>query len=233
MSKRPVPPARSAAPPPGRARRYRGVDASQRIEERRRQFVAAGVECFGTRGYHPVTVRELCAEAQLTERYFYESFSDREALFCAVYEHLIERLRQDFVAAAARRAPVPAEMARAGLGVFFRGLQKDPRLARIVMIEVLTVSAAMESRALRATFGFADLIRELAPPRTPVGTAGDARRSAAPDLVTAGLVGAVIHIAMRWIADDYHPSARIVIDTAMTFFDASLRPPGASAPRAP
>lgn len=227
VSKRPVPPAKRPRPE-SKTRRYRGVDAAERVLERRRQFIEAGLECFGTRGYHAVTVRELCTEAQLTERYFYESFKDREALFAALYEDLVERLRKDFTAAVLPKSRSLDEMARAGLGAFYRGLQKDPRLGRIVMVEVLTVSIEMEQRAMRATFAFADLIKQMALGTLPPGQ----RQKDTPDmdLVATGLIGCCVHIAMRWISDGYHQPAKSVIDTAMMFFSATTRHLGAKAP---
>lgn len=207
------------------ARRYRGVDAGERITERRRQFVDAGLECFGTRGYHAVTVRELCAQAGLTERYFYESFKDREALFAAVYEDLIAALRKDFITAAAPKMPVLGEMARAGIGVFFRRLQQDPRVARMLLVEVLTVSQDMENRAQSATFGFGDLLTQM----TLAALPGKVRPTQDMDLIAAGLIGSCVHMAMRWNADGYRQPVKTVIDAAMTFFEATIRQLGSSA----
>ncbi|MGQ0697834.1 MAG: TetR/AcrR family transcriptional regulator [Panacagrimonas sp.] len=208
---------------PAKTRRYRGVEVEERVIERRRQFVESGLECFGTRGYHAVTVRELCAQARLTERYFYESFKDREALFAAVYENLIVHLREDFVTAAVSKAPVLEDMARAGLGVFFRRLQKDPRVGRMLLVEVLTVSQEMEHRAQSATFGFGDLLKQM----TAATLSHSARLSQDMDLIATGLIGSCVHIAMRWNADGYRQPAKKVIDTAMTFFTAVIRQLGA------
>jgi len=221
MPRAPVPKAKRASLP----RRYRGIDAGERVSERRRQFIGAGLELFGTRGYHPVTVRELCAQAHLTERYFYESFKDREALFAAVYEDQIRRLREAFTAAALPRAPVLEEMARAGLGVYFRSLQQDARVARVLMVEVLTVSADMERRALDATFGFAELLKQMTATLLPPGT----KIPADLDLIATGLIGSCVHMAMRWIADGYHQPVDTVIDTAMILFVATVRHLGVGA----
>jgi AcrR family transcriptional regulator len=221
MTETPVDPAKRRARP----RRYRGIDASERVSERRRQFIEAGLECFGTRGYHAVTVRELCAQAHLTERYFYESFKDREALFAAVYEDQIERLRREFTAAVLPLAPRIEEMARAGLRVYFGGLQEDARVARVLMIDVLTVSADMERRALKATFGFADLLNEMTRALLPP----DTRIPADLDLLATGLIGSCVHVAMRWIADGYHQPVNTVIDTSMILFVATVRQLGVRA----
>lgn len=200
-------------------RLYRGVATEERVSERRRQFIEAGLECFGTRGYHPVTVRELCAQARLTERYFYESFSDREALFAAVYDDLVTRLRTDFIAAAAARAPDLEEMARAGLEVFFRLLKRDPRVARMLLVEVLTVSQDMERRAQGATFGFGDLVQQM----TQGAVARPKETAPDMDLIATGLIGSTIHIAMRWTLGGYRQPVQAVLDTAMSFFRGTIR----------
>lgn len=203
---------------PGVARRYRGVDAPARTAERREKFVAAGLECFGTRGYHDVTVRELCAAAHLTERYFYESFKDREMLFAAVYEFLITRLRADLLGAIAAGPLEPEAMARAGLGVFFRGLKRDPRVARILLLEVLSVSRDMDRLAQRATLGFGDLLKEVALGRLPFrGSDVEA------DFMATGLIGATIHIAMRWTLAGFRQPVATVIESALGFYQAIVR----------
>jgi AcrR family transcriptional regulator len=170
-------------------------------------------------------VRELCAQAHLTERYFYESFKDREALFAAVYEDQIQRLRREFTAAVMPLAPKVEAMARAGLGVYFRNLQHDARVARVLMIDVLTVSADMERRALEATFGFADLLNEMTMALVP----RDTKIPADPDLLATGLIGSCVHVAMRWIAGGYHQPVDIVIDTSMILFVATVRQLGVAA----
>ncbi|MGQ0622221.1 MAG: TetR/AcrR family transcriptional regulator [Panacagrimonas sp.] len=208
---------------PVKARRYRGVDAQERVAERRNQFIEAGLECFGTRGYHAVTVRELCAQAQLTERYFYESFKTREALFAAVYQDLVLRLRMDFLAAAAPESPSLEAMARAGLGVFFRLLKRDPRVARMLLVEVLTVSREMELLAQRATFGFGNLLRQLSVAALPARLAPPQQTPVQDlDLLATGLVGAAVHIAMRWTMDGCRQPVRTVIDTAMAIYRAVI-----------
>ncbi|MGH9792076.1 MAG: TetR/AcrR family transcriptional regulator, partial [Candidatus Acidiferrales bacterium] len=69
------------------------MDSLQRSAERRARLIQAGVQVFGTKGFHSATVKQICAEAGLTERYFYESFENLNALFLATYDHELERLR--------------------------------------------------------------------------------------------------------------------------------------------
>src|SRR5215212_10332014 len=71
-------------------RRWRGRSASERTAERRERLIEAALEVFGSRGYSASTVRDVCREAGLTERYFYESFPNREALLGALADRIVD-----------------------------------------------------------------------------------------------------------------------------------------------
>src|SRR3546814_9962787 len=83
----------------------------------------AGLNAFGGKGYHSTGVREICAEAKLTERYFYESFRNREALFQAVYEHAIETVRTAVMEAIARSGRDVRTLARTAIRAFLETLR--------------------------------------------------------------------------------------------------------------
>src|SRR6478752_6214948 len=55
---------------------------------RRDKLVAAGVDLLGGEAGPALTVRAVCRESGLTERYFYESFADRDEFVRAVYDHV-------------------------------------------------------------------------------------------------------------------------------------------------
>ena len=55
-------------------RPYRGVSATDRRDQRRQRLIDAGLQLFGTRGIAAVGIVDVCAEAGLTKRYFYENF---------------------------------------------------------------------------------------------------------------------------------------------------------------
>ena len=201
-------------------RRYRGASLPQRRAERRARLVQAGIEAFGTRGYHAVTVRDLCAAAGLTERYFYESFGDREQLFSAVYEHLNAQLQQKIAAAVAGAGADPERGARSGLRAYFEQTRDDPRGARIMLIEVFGVSADMDDLSRRTAAGFIEMVRRvLAPPMV----AARRREALDPDLLATGLVGGVIFSAMRWVLSGYVQPLEAVVDNAAAIFTSLLR----------
>ncbi len=72
---------------------YGGQERDQRTSERRGQLIEAGLDLLGSaEGDHALTVRGVCKQAGLATRYFYESFTDRDALTVAVYDHVVDRI---------------------------------------------------------------------------------------------------------------------------------------------
>ncbi|WP_141576752.1 TetR/AcrR family transcriptional regulator [Actinomadura sp. WMMA1423] len=115
-----------------RARPYGGVPADQRRARRRAALMAAGLELLGTRGWAATTVRKVCAEAGLNDRYFYESFPDRDALLLAIVDDQVAQ-GTHVILSAARRAPRhPAARTRAVVTAVFDFLTTDPRRAHIL-----------------------------------------------------------------------------------------------------
>ena len=87
---------------PERSRRsYGGVSADDRLAERRRRLLDAGLELFGTNGIAATTIADVCAQAGLTKRYFYESFATIDELAGAVFGEVTDRLVQQVAPAIA------------------------------------------------------------------------------------------------------------------------------------
>lgn len=183
---------------PAAGRRYAGRDADERRAVRRAALVAAGLDLFGTAGYAHVTVKQVCDRAHLTQRYFYESFADREALLRAVYDGVVDTVRERTVAAIAGALTGPApdvlDVASAGLGAFVTHLTGDERSARVLLLEVVGVSPALEERRNAVIHEFADLVRSLAVERFGL-PAGDERHG----LAAVALVGATNQLLVDWI----------------------------------
>jgi AcrR family transcriptional regulator len=140
------------------SRRYGGRDKASRSAERRAALLAAGLELFGTIGYSASSVKRICDRAGLTERYFYESFTQREALLRAVYDGQIEQVRAATSAALAGADADLAPQAHASVDAFVRTVAADPRRARIIFIEVVGVSAELEVHRRAVMHEFAQLI---------------------------------------------------------------------------
>src|SRR6185312_7652663 len=71
-------------------RPYRGVEAADRVAERRRRFLEAGLDILGSEpDLSELTVRGICRQAGAALRYFYESFTDKDDLIAAVFDGVI------------------------------------------------------------------------------------------------------------------------------------------------
>ena len=151
-----MPTARSAA----LVRPWRGVSAEDRTSERHERLMEAGLEVFATTGYAASSVREISRAAGLTERYFYESFENREALLSALADLIVS----DFLAAAAPVLPLDADdLPRAvgrGVEAFVASLADDPRRARVLMVETVGVSPAAEEHRRAVIGGLVAFIRQ-------------------------------------------------------------------------
>ncbi|WP_139138115.1 TetR/AcrR family transcriptional regulator, partial [Acinetobacter baumannii] len=96
-------------------RQFKGLSLSERKEARREKLIEAGIATYGTLGFFSVTVKDVCQEAKLTERYFYESFKKSEDLFQTIFLKMIEELQQNLMQAVIKAAPDPEQMVDAGL----------------------------------------------------------------------------------------------------------------------
>ena len=119
--------------------RWSGVPLEDRQALRRDDLIAAGVDLLGSESGPALTVRAVCRAAGLTERYFYESFSDRDEFVRAVYD--------DVCAAGDVHADVVRPTARDAVERFVALMVDDPTRGRVLLLApavepVLTRSGA-------------------------------------------------------------------------------------------
>ncbi|MGK5534030.1 TetR/AcrR family transcriptional regulator [Streptomyces sp. URMC 129] len=204
------------ATPPGRT--YRGADPRQRQDERRARLIEAAIETFGTVGYRNATVDRVCAAAGLTKRYFYESFDDSESLLLAVYARVAEELHARIVADAEAAAPDVEAQVRAALTALFRTIDDDPRVARIAFVEILAVSATIDSAWQAVNTAFVDTILQLTKPY--LDTAGLSETDL--EILATGVLGAVVLIAQRWVLGERAQPIEALVSNAHTIVMAVL-----------
>ncbi|MDT5178019.1 MAG: hypothetical protein QOJ95_2217 [Mycobacterium sp.] len=129
-----------------KVRPYGGVQARDRVAERRRKLLDAGLELLGgSDDPADLTVRALCGEAGITARYFYESFADKDELVAAVFDGVIADIAattQAAVAAAPRE-----EQNRAGIANLVRVIADDARVGRLLFNPRLTNAVLARKRA--------------------------------------------------------------------------------------
>jgi AcrR family transcriptional regulator len=172
-------------------RAYRGRSPEQRVAERRERLLAAGLDLWSELGWSGVSVRGVCARSGLTDRYFYESFADRDALLLAVFDGVRDELTGRMLA-----VPFTGEPRRVMRTMFlslFRALADDPRLARVAFTEHAG-SPALESRRHDALLAVAEAVAEGVSAAVPGGDFHG------PALFCVGGVGGLIS---AWLAGRY------------------------------
>ncbi|MFW6093151.1 MAG: TetR/AcrR family transcriptional regulator [Pseudomonadota bacterium] len=187
-----------------KGRPYRGEASESRVMRRRAALIEAGLELFGTKGYRTTSVKEICSAVGLTERYFYESFSNREALLAAVYQTIIAEMSVSLESALRRRRGDSEARVRALLRAFFRYVHNDERRARVMLVEVLGISPEIDRLYHTAVRNLAELMEHPALGLFP------ARTDREKHVTSMGLVGAMAQIATHWMLDGFRTPFRQV-----------------------
>jgi AcrR family transcriptional regulator len=194
--------------------RYAGVEAPDRIATRRARLLDAALDLLGANGWQAATVREICARARLTPRYFYESFPDRDALLLELFDQIAQEGAAAVLEAVAAAPEDDARAsARAAIGAFVSLLTDDPRKARVLFVEAMG-SEALTRRRFETLRIFAQLV------------AGQARAfyrmQDAPDpLVDESalmLVGGMAEILLAWLDGRLRVTRRQLIDDCTELF---------------
>ncbi|MFC7448540.1 TetR/AcrR family transcriptional regulator [Rhodococcus daqingensis] len=138
---------------------YGGLDADQRVAERRRRFIEAGLDLLGGEGdaEPAVSVRGVCKHAGLVARYFYESFADRDAFVGAVYDHVVDDLAATTHDAVTTTAGDQRVKTRAGIANLVRIIADDPRRGRLLFSPRLS-STLLAQRRMQSSWRFASLL---------------------------------------------------------------------------
>lgn len=180
------------------AKVYGGQSAEHRELERRERLLAAGLDLLGSSGFAATTVHAVCAEAGLSQRYFYESFASREALVLAVVRRIYDAMR-DAIAATLAGEASPDERLHGQLAAFVGLMLDDPRQGRAALVESAGLEGSQRVRH-QALMRFA---RGLAAQSAAVrGSVPDARDELRATMVVGGLFETMIGVLHGEIAID-------------------------------
>ncbi len=188
---------------------YAGQSKQERQQVRHQQLIQAGIEAFGLDGYHACTVREICKRAELSHRYFYESFEDMEGLFLAVYSHCVtdmeQRLIETFHSSSGESS---IEKIIEKLLFEFYSMVEDERIVRICCIDILGVGSAADALYSEKVASFANLLRVFLSMLFPTfKTDPDIL-----DVLAISVVGSVEQSAIFWYLNKYStPKEKMVL----------------------
>ena len=167
----------------------------------RSRLLSATFALVGERGYEGVSARSVSERAGVSNRTFYQAFSDREDCFLAAFDHAVGGLELELRAAWESEREWSARV-RVGLAVLLEMLDREPAVRQLVFVEALVAGPRVLARrtlVLRRLAGALDEGRTGA--ESVAGVPGD---PGGATLTAEGVVGAtfgVIHARLL----DAHP----------------------------
>ncbi|MCT8089349.1 TetR/AcrR family transcriptional regulator [Acinetobacter sp. C_4_1] len=200
-------------------RQFKGLSLSERKQARREKLIEAGIEAYGTHGFFAVTVKDICNEAKLTERYFYESFKKSDELFQTIFLKLIDQLQHNVMQAIMQASTDPKKMIEAGLTALLTTLKDNPRMARIIYIDAMLVQELHNQATIHETMlRFDRMIHAFVMLMMPNINRSEREIS----MISTGLNGYVTQIAIRWVVSGFKPSMEEVLSSCSVVFLALL-----------
>lgn len=192
----------------GGARRYGGASADERKAQRHERLVEAGFAVFGRDGYLKTTMRLVCAQARLSERYFYENFESIDELFKAVHRAETSRAWAHMKAALETAGSTDGlMMIRTALHAFFVYIKEDPRRAQILLNDAVTAGLADPQCLGTRIAQFSDLVRDRLLLRYP-----EMRQDLVIDYVAAGFSGLVIQVGTVWMSRGFDTAIDLLVE---------------------
>lgn len=190
-------------------RPYRGVSADERRAARRAALVDAGLEVMGASHPRPLTMTAICERAGLTERYFYESFTHRDALLLEVMDSIAVEVMDASVSALDAGDGQVEARARASIRAMVGVLTADPRKGRAALVTSLSVPV-LRARRQELLAGFERLVAD----RTRQ-MYGD-RAWAAPDdrIQSLLFVGGLAELLSAWLTGALDVGPDAIVDAA-------------------
>ncbi|ENU18040.1 TetR family transcriptional regulator [Acinetobacter lwoffii] len=211
--------AAKSRPAKTKERQFKGLSMAERQQARREKLIEAGIEAYGSYGFFSVTVKDICNEAKLTERYFYESFKKSEHLFQTIFLKLIDELQQNVMQAMMQASSDPKKMIEAGLSALLTTLRDNPRMARIIYIDAMLVQELHNQATIHETMSrFDRMIHAFVMLMMPQLNRSEQEIS----LVSTGLNGYVTQIAIRWVMSGFKHSLEEVLSSCSVVFLALL-----------
>ncbi len=111
------------------------------IHNRHEMIQAAAVKVIAAKGYHATTVRDICAEAHITSRCFYEHFSSKEETAITAVEAGVDQV-MGFCQEVYRTAPTWPDALWEGMYAYAEWAAAEPAFARTGIVELLTIGPA-------------------------------------------------------------------------------------------
>ncbi|MEV0684996.1 TetR family transcriptional regulator [Nocardia sp. NPDC050378] len=177
-------------------RAYGGVPSGERRARRRAALLDAALDLLAEEGSAAVTKRAVCARAKLNDRYFYEQFTDRDALLTTLVEEHTGAGIATVVAATHAAEPDTHSQVHAAADAALGFLLDDPRRHALLLnahsTEALQRARLTTQHAIARAM--ATVSRELHPtPVAPLDT----------DMAAYVVVSGTLELVAAWLRGEF------------------------------
>ncbi len=174
------------------ARRIRGLDPEQRREQRRQSVLDTALRLYAEQGYAATSIEQLCQEAFVSTKSFYELFKGREECHRVLFQSLSQALEAEMVT---ELETIPDDEDSATtllLTGFVRALVSDPERARVLLGPKRAITPEVETLRLENREWSATFVDGL---WQRFGVKGDNHA------IAIGLIGGMFDIVSFWLID--------------------------------
>ncbi len=191
-------------------RKWGAKTADERRAERRCHLMSAAIKIYGERGFRNCSVKTVCNAAGLTERYFYESFSNGEDILKQCFRLVTSELILTMRETADNAGGHPRMRVRAALLTYLERLRGNPPAARLFLVEMASISRGADALVSDSLDEFGRLLLDI--------LHRESEGEAVPPLLLRGVIGGGLHITRAWAANGFLESIEDVADTALRLY---------------
>jgi AcrR family transcriptional regulator len=139
------------------ARRYAGKTLAERRGDQWDRLIAGARDVFARGGYTAASIDDIVSAARVSRTSFYAFFASKEECLLAVFQAGTARINDALMEVIAKPLE-PTERIRAEITVLAEGFAADPAMARVILIEAVGATPAVERVRSQARQAAADLI---------------------------------------------------------------------------
>ena len=158
------------------------------------RILSAALEVFAGKGYHRAIVDDIVRASGTSKGAVYHHFPNKEAVFLALVDDFAERLATAVAATIAERHGALAKVEGA-LTAALTTFAENERLARLVLLEAVSLGATYQAKRAEVAGRFAALIRGYLDEAVADGAIAplDTR------VATLAWLGAVNEVVIQWL----------------------------------
>jgi AcrR family transcriptional regulator/DNA-binding MarR family transcriptional regulator len=188
-------------------------------ELQRARLLDAAFAVVSEDGYRRMTARRVSGRAGVSNKTFYDLFSDREDCFLAAFDHAVDDLAAVVLPTYEDEREWVAGI-RAGLGALLGFLDGEPALRRLVFVEALGAGPRVLERRVQ--------VLEVLQRAVDQGRVGVKAGRELPGLTAEGVVGAAFSVIHTRLLSSRSGSLSALLNELMAMVVLPYRRPGAA-----